>query len=87
MLLPPPAPPAGPTPQEPGEPLRPAAEDRGGGTQVVQRGRPLQDGKEEETEQLPGRHEEAGGDREGNQRLQSEEGEDAHAESLTDLRR
>ena len=44
----------------------------------------MQDSQEEEEKQLPGRHEEAAGDRDGDQQLQDQEGKEAHAESLTD---
>ncbi len=79
--------PTGPTSEESGEQVCSAAEDRGGSHQVIQRGRPCQDSEEKEEKQLSGCHEEAGGHREGDQRLQDQEREETHSESLTDLSR
>lgn len=79
--------PVGPTSEESGEQVCLAAENRGGSHQVVQRGRPLQDGEEKEEKQLSGCNEEAGGHREGDQRLQDQERKDTHPKSLTDLSR
>ncbi len=70
--------------EESGEQVRLAAEDRRSSHQVSQRGWPRQDGEEKEEKQLSGCYEDAGGDREGDQRLQDQERKETHPESLTD---
>lgn len=76
----------GPSSEESGEQVCLAAEDRGSSDQALQWRWPLQDSEEKEEKQLSGCNEEAGGDREGDQRLQDQEGEETHPESLADLR-
>lgn len=74
----------GPKPEESREQVCPAAENCGSSHQTVQRRGSRQDGEEEAEKQLFGRHEDTGRYREGNQRLQDEEGKETHPEGLAD---